>query len=99
MDTILGMGKVWTKRMLSEERAKKILNMYANLDLLCEKYNEKNYRFFCTCLDMSANGASNEMLEKQIDIFNLNDIYPEYLSLYNQINIRVTKERLKYFMS
>lgn len=99
MDTILGMGKVWAKRMLSGDRVNKILEMYAKLDLLCEKYNEKNYRFICTCLDMSANGASKEMLEKQIDVFNLNDIYPEYLSLYNQINIRVTKERLKYFMS
>lgn len=95
MDTITSMDRVWINKNLADYSHCRLNELYKKLDDLCHEYSEKNYIFFIKCIEMSANGATDNHMDKLIDDFRLFDIYPKYEELYNNINIRVTKERMK----
>lgn len=98
MDTLLEMDRTWSYTHLEGVTRKRIMDLFDQKDQLCEDYSIKNYKFFTECLDMSANNASISQMEKLITLYNLDGIYQPYTDLYNKINIRVTKERLKRLM-
>lgn len=95
MDTLLEMDRTWWSIYLQGEQGKRIGALFEQKDNLCEKYRIKNYEFFLKCIDMSANGAREEHFDKLIEAYRLDDIYQPFVEIYNKINIRITKERLK----
>lgn len=98
MDTLLGMDYTWVCRNLTDEKKSRIINLFDELYRLNDEYRNYNMLFYETCLDMCANGAKHEQLDKLIRQFDLNKMYKPYTDIYNKINTRVTKERLRKFI-
>ena len=98
MDTLSGMNKVWIENNLNDGKLEKIMHHFSQLDVICKKYDERNYDFAIKAIDMCANGATQHQLDKLLEQTDLNGIYDEYLALYNLTNIRVMKERLAKIM-
>jgi len=95
MDTLLGMDRVFVNKLIENNKVLQIKEKFTQLDLLCEKYSEKNYELFVTLISMSANGASIEQMQSAAKQYEINDIYKEYEMLYNKINHIVIRERYK----
>lgn len=95
MDTLLGMDRVFVNKLIENNKVLQIKEKFTQLDLLCEKYSEKNYELFVRLISMSANGASIEQMQSAAKQYEINDIYKEYEMLYNKINHVVIRERYK----
>lgn len=93
MDTLLGMNRVWINKHLDDSERNRIDNLYASHDEWCRVFNQRNYELFMTCLNIAKNGGNQDEMKKQIQKYNLNEIYTEFLNNYNRINIRVAKMR------
>ncbi|HBB29584.1 MAG TPA: hypothetical protein DC000_10145 [Clostridiales bacterium] len=94
MDTLSGMNRVFANNNQDNKNIGKIMHHFTELDDVCRKYDDINYKFANKAIDMCANGATQDQLDKLLEQTNLNGIYDEYLSLYNLTNLRVVKERL-----
>lgn len=95
MDTILRMNQVWVKRKLSGEKLNQIMKDYSILDSLCEEYNYKNYELVCKAISLIRDNAKDEALQSLSRQYNLSDVYEPYVNIYNRLNVRITKERIK----
>ena len=94
MDTLLGMDRTYVSKMSEGNTKQKIQTLYKDLDLLCEDYRQKNYELFIACINMSANDANVKQIQNVVQDAKLENIYDQYVDIYNKINIRVSKERI-----